>query len=77
MEIPDLSQVGAATQPRNVRECLDEARTARSPAESLQALYLAVAYLSQQTEELEKGVGVQDAPALEGIRARARRLLRI
>lgn len=62
-------------QPRNVRQALDAARRASSPAETVQHLFIAIAYQQQQIEALEKAVGVQDASAMEDIRARGRQLL--
>ena len=63
---------------RTVRECLDDARKSTSPQETVQHLFLAVAYQQQQIEELEiaqADAAVAREKAREGIRARAMQTL--
>jgi hypothetical protein len=66
-------------EPRTVREALDEARQAKSPADAVNMLYLAVAYSLQQIEELEIALGLIGTEpgnkAQAGINVRARRAL--
>jgi hypothetical protein len=66
--------IRTSDQPRDVREALAAARQARSPADVVKHLFLAIAYQQQQIENLELALGLQDAKATEGIRERARRV---
>jgi hypothetical protein len=55
---------------RTVRDTLNEARNATSPADTVKHLFMAIQLQQQQIELLELAVGLQDLDATEGIRGR-------
>lgn len=59
---------------QTVRQALNLARNATSPADTVQHLFMAIQLQQQQIEQLELGVGIQEYDAMEGIRARARQI---
>jgi hypothetical protein len=76
MNMDDMGEI-IRTNPQavnTVEDALIEAERASSPSETVRWQHAALRLLLHRVNELELGVGLQEATAMENVRARARRI---